>query len=388
MAGAPLTMAQAKKIQDEYGVEVDQVYNPETGQTNFILSEEAAREAGAKAAANNFKANQALALIDIPQFLFATAPFGSVTKGLTAGMAKKLGKNVFATGAKNIGAQALNMLGEGAEEGYQYISSERSKEVELAKMGLIDEEDFSSSLKRYVGDGEFATSAIFGALGAGVMVGGANLYHKAKAKKTGEVTETDRRVANIDKSLAGIKAASMALVKEETSEGGGNPYAFKRIQQDNFIPMAVEAAENGNLGHLVDLVERAKEDKEGVQALMGLEDKEMAEFKKNSDGILNILKNVENVYQSNINETGDWAYARALTASDIGTSVYTDLSNEVTSELNKVASNNASWTFDATKAKGTPTQQFKDRMVTNSELANWQLKQEYLTAQLGEELGS
>lgn len=367
MIGAPLTAMQAKKIEEEYGVKADQIYNPETGVTSFTLSEEAAKIAGSKAAANNFKANSAMALVDIPQFIFATSPFGSVTKGLTKQVATALGKSGGLAAAKTVGAWAVNMLSEGAEEGYQYITNERSKDLELARMGLIDEEDLSSATKRYMNEGDFWTSAAFGALGAGVMKGAAQTYEKLKAKKTGEVSEDSKRVANINAWAAQMSAASKALADTEDKK---NEYAFKRIQTDNVVAMGVEAAENGNLGHLVNLMEDAASDKEGTRKLLGLEDDKAFEaFKNKSSEMINTLKGLEEIYQSNINKTGHWGLAKIQTLSDVKVKTYTGLVNEINRDLESTINDKSNWTFDASvQSDNNLSQQFISRLSKESEL--------------------
>ena len=64
---------------------------------------------------------------DLPQFLLATAPFGAVSKGITTAMAKTLGKEVLPILAKKGATTAVEMGLEAAEEGYQYITSEKFK---------------------------------------------------------------------------------------------------------------------------------------------------------------------------------------------------------------------------------------------------------------------
>jgi hypothetical protein len=377
LANSPLTFEQAKQIERQYGIKPDQYYNQETGAMYYAISPEVAKEAGARAAMNNFKANQALATIDIAQVMFATTPFGSVTKKLTRDMAKTLGKSGLAAIGKTATGALVNNLGEGVEEAYQYMSAERSKELELANMGLIDKEDLSDSVKKYLNDGELWTSAVGGFLGGSLMTGAGKLMENI-GRRPGEITEADARLANISSSLGQMKASTLAMAKAENANTPQGRTEYERIRANNITSMAVEAGMNGNLGHLIEAAENARDDKDVSKQLLGIEnEEEYSDFKKNADNLISTLKTVESVMQSNINKEGDMNLAKAQTLADVRVSTYTNLARQSQKELDELTNSKDSWSLSPLSTKE-PHANFKARKLLNLEVSTWTDKREQL----------
>ena len=92
------------------------------------------------------------------------------------GKAEETISKAFAMGHKLapvVGSRAAaigwDMLGEGFEEGYQYITAEESKYLADKTRNPKSTSSFNERLNKYMADGEFWTNVSMGALGAGVM---------------------------------------------------------------------------------------------------------------------------------------------------------------------------------------------------------------------------
>ena len=93
------------------------------------VPEEVAKKVASEAASGTWNANWAMLAQDIPQYLLLNKAFGKAAEETTAGIAKTLGKSIIPPTLSKGKAIALDMLSEGAEEGYQYIASEESRHL-------------------------------------------------------------------------------------------------------------------------------------------------------------------------------------------------------------------------------------------------------------------
>ena len=381
LIGTPLNKEQAAKISKEYGINVPLVHDNQTGLDHYVLDEKTANEAGGKAAANNFKDNMVLAAMDIPQFLLATAPFGKVTEGMTAGLAKQLGKGLFPVVTKNSAITGFEMGSEGFEEGYQYISNERSKEIEMARMGLVDPTTLGESIQKHIGDGDFYTSALFGALGAGVMMVAGHGIEKIKAKKNGGLTGAQERVANA--------ASWMGTVKEYTdqlnnADQSGDKESYDRIHNDYMIDLGTNAAQVGNLGHLTDLIERGKTGTNEDNATLGFDESMSENLRANGDKMNESLNKIGKIYQKHLNETSDYNLANILTKADIKVDNYTDATRKSDTELNKIVNDDNNWTPTGVPVSTPVPSNLKTATKIDAEIAHWDASKNAFTRLLNE----
>ncbi len=337
MSGQQLTMEEALKIEKEYGVSVTREVD-DMGTTRFFLSPEAVQEAGAKAAARNFNANMALLLTDIPQFMLAMNPYGKVTEKLTGKLAQKLGKSSRAIVARNMLEYGTQMATEGFEEGYQYISAERNKDIELARMGLIDETDFNESVGKAIEDGEFYTSMIFGALGAGVMQAASKGINKLINK--GKLTTEDLRLQNVDKWNASMKQYSDRL---RAAEANNNPLEYDAVTTEMLIDKLIEDAEVGNLGYSLERINDIANATAEEQGQFGMDSEDITHIKQKLPKIVELAARVEESYQNNLNETGNRTMASLLTKHDLLTTEYNKIYNEADKQVSNIINDTNSW---------------------------------------------
>ena len=136
------------------------------------MSPNEAEEYAARAASRTYSADWAMFLQDVPQYLLLNRAFGKAS----IGKAEETISKAFAMGHKLapvVGSRAAaigwDMLGEGFEEGYQYITAEESKYLADKTRNPKSTSSFNERLNKYMADGEFWTNVSMGALGAGVM---------------------------------------------------------------------------------------------------------------------------------------------------------------------------------------------------------------------------
>lgn len=218
-------------------MEGDQVYQELYNTYKDQLGEEKARELATGAFLDNYKANMALAVIDIPQQLVA---FGG-TKYLSR--ANKHLKRLSDRVPKGLGV-GLSIAGEGVEEAYQYVSAEESKRKALKERGLeYDPKDFFERMHAYSLDPHFKTSAFMGLLGGAIFQGlgaGSQAIANKFYKKKNNVSQTLYEY--------------IEAITTDVSQGMGN---FGDKAEALFNSKAISLAEMGGteIGHMAALAD-------------------------------------------------------------------------------------------------------------------------------------
>tara|TARA_R110002126_G_scaffold68046_12_gene172176 strand:+ start:145 stop:5553 length:5409 start_codon:yes stop_codon:yes gene_type:complete len=259
----------------------DEIYNK---QKQLGKSDEEATRLASGGAADVYKYNWPLVIQDIAQMaLIAKGP--NFTKAVdSAAVATAAGMSAKGALLKAGYTKGWDMLTEGAEEAYQFVVGEEAKYSVDVATGLKPKSNFGDRLGEYAKDGHLWTSAMFGALGAGVMQAAGPLVNKLTSGeynpetaarveeiKTRGVTyaaasKLYREAANAD-SKEGIEHASdfMALDLVTRAEATGNlDLQFKQL--DDFKTMSKEerAAENFDEG----MVERIDDIKSRMQEIV------------------------------------------------------------------------------------------------------------------------
>ena len=178
-----------------------------------------AKQKAAEAAQQTWNANSALLLTDAFQY-------GKMLRGFKASRAFNT-ENVLA-----------NAVTEAGEEGYQFIAGEEAKRKP-------DNTSFSDRLKDYLSDGQFWTSAAFGAMGGSVFAMAQNKLDKAAIQSTEQA-----------------RAAVM-----------GDKKKFYDMQDDAFMDLASDHVINGTAGRL----------ESDLKALAESNDEQVAELEANPD---------------------------------------------------------------------------------------------------------
>lgn len=131
-----------------------------------------AQEYAAKAAAKNYSLNWAMFLQDLPQYLLLNKSFGKGASKLVDQSLKgasMMGKKLLPIIGSKAAAIGWDMIGEGFEEGYQYIAQKEAEYLVDKNYDPTLKTSFDDRLNKYIRDGEFWTNVFFGAIGAGFM---------------------------------------------------------------------------------------------------------------------------------------------------------------------------------------------------------------------------
>jgi hypothetical protein len=198
---------------------------------NKGVPEVEARKLAAKAAADTYKWDAAMLIQDIPQYLLLNMSFNPL-KGLEKIAEKSIratammGKNVAPVIASKGALIAADMIGEGFEEGYQYIVQQEATRLAEKLQHPEDKTSFDERFNGYMKDGNFWTNAFFGAVGAGVMQTAGKVINEAivgtnpKVKFLNDFGSTVSHAADSMKRAAVVGAESAhnsALVNLENT---------------------------------------------------------------------------------------------------------------------------------------------------------------------------
>lgn len=129
-------------------------------------TEDEAKQIAGEAAADNYKANWAAIVQDIPQYMVLHKSYKDATSLFTKEAAKEIGQTA---------------LGEGAEEAYQFITDKEAQRSALINGKVLKDDNttLGDRLIDYSKDSDLWTSAFFGALGgAGFASVGVNSANK------------------------------------------------------------------------------------------------------------------------------------------------------------------------------------------------------------------
>lgn len=292
LTGKVIGPEQINSIKVNYGIDIP------TDENGYgIVDENTANEIGARAAANTYKADWAMILQDIPQYLMLRTPFGKSSEALTSKMAKFLGQSTVAPIVNRTQAIIKDAIGEGFEEGYQYVSSERSRERALTDAGLYEKRDTGSAISDYMGRGEFWTSAFFGALGAGVVQTAGKGINNAIAGIKGLQTTDEARLQNLVDSSKQFKAY---LTLQSFAEQTKNPSLANSISDKHLVDVSTNAMEHGNAEALISFLESTEKMSPKEAKELNLPEDFAEQAKKKNPNLIKDIKKIAENYDSAI----------------------------------------------------------------------------------------
>ena len=192
-------------------MEAKQVFDSTFAQLPNNMSDSEKNAIAGQAASDTFNYNQALALIDIPQYMSA---FGGGTFSVLGKLFKGTSKG--SKVAKKIADYGLQGISEGFEEGTQFIIGEEASYNALADYGLVDPKSNKHRYKEYLEDDDMWTGVIHGAMGGMLMNAVGDIKDTEKAKK---VTRRFSRSADIAHASAeASKTRSEAIIKKQAEQ--------------------------------------------------------------------------------------------------------------------------------------------------------------------------
>lgn len=298
--------------QIESSMEADGIFKEQYDRYKSLgFSELEAKSAASQAASSTYRGNWAMLVQDIPQYLLMGSKWNpSVTKAASAGT-----KNIL-NGVKNI---ALDSLGEGAEEGYQYLLGQESKAQSDIDSGLASA-DFGRSyrLKKNVKDTEFLNSVISGMFGSTVMQGGNSIAAKLLGKDSEEKSINDLKIEN-SKTFSSQLAEINAKIKNADINNDVEASGFFRRELN--ATMALRSASLGNIDHNVEFLEgleaMSEEQMEVFNANNGTDYN--LEFKNQLPQLIQDTKRLGELYNEGYRKYGNNAALYAQSKFDIET---------------------------------------------------------------------
>jgi len=209
--------------------------------------DEKAKQIASEAAVQNYKLNWLALAQDLPEYMLMFGAFGN---------SKKLAK-LFSGEVKNVVGVGAS---EGIEEGFQFITDKEARRNAMIKAGLTPD-DNSSILERslnYAKDGDFWTSAFFGAIGG--MGSVAIMNNKIKAQERAR-NEMYNNLLDLHKSIV-----------------SNDPDEFQKVQDNQFLSAALKHFQAGTLDLLRnDLENLQKADREFLENSPTLDSKDFKE---------------------------------------------------------------------------------------------------------------
>jgi len=260
------------------------------------VSHNKAVELAGAAAADNYKANWAMLAQDILQYTTLTKPFGKATSDLSVKAAKKLGKDVTPVITNKLASIGSDMVGEAAEEGYQYIAGERAREMAEYKAGLRSKRGLGEAVGDYMGDGDFWTGAFFGALGAGFMQTAGKGLNLAKERVRDIENADTKRMRDIDSWGQSIQGLGNL---DATGEAMGTPSFNAKNRQ--LAQFGNKLAQNGNLGWFLETADNFQNMSEEDQQMFGFTQEELKASKEQFPTLKQDLQKIGDIYEGVVN---------------------------------------------------------------------------------------
>jgi len=250
----------------------------------------AKQEAG-KAASNTYIADYAMLAQDMLQYGFLLRAPKISTKAFSPSVARAMGKSVPLVYGKVAAGIALDMAGEGFEEGYQQVVQNESKHMARVHMGLEKDTPFYENLKTYAQDSDVWTNALFGALGAGVFQ---TVGHSAMEAITGDGKKQKKYDEARIKEFKDREERITHLRKraDEAAEAGDKD-AYHFIQ-NTLMPLEIgmKAASLGNMDSAIKTFESHMAASPEEMAKLGIDE----EYKKNIPNVIRDLKSIGKYY--------------------------------------------------------------------------------------------
>ena len=273
------------------------------------MSEAEAKRNAADGAAFSYRANWAMALQDIGQYIMLGRGMSPAKAIGSFKLARATGNSIVksaAMGGKNAASQFIS---EGFEESYQFVVGEEAKLVADIHAGLVDPDDttLAERMKGYTRDSEMWTAAFFGGLGGMAMQGAGSLSQTKMAQKlknkvatklghasgvTDFSNDVDRRIkehlTRNEVIAANLDALNTAVQAED--ERGTNA-AKVQIEFD----AGYNSSEVGNLELAIQNMEDLKDATPEEMAEHGFDE----DFKANIDKHIAGMRRVGELFQKN-----------------------------------------------------------------------------------------
>jgi len=251
--------------------------NPETGEK---FTEEEATRFASEAASENWKNGWAMLLQDIPQYLAIGKVFNPITRKMENALDVASKKGVSANlkpWQQKVAASGKTFVGEGAEESYQFLISERAKLKADLDAGLINQEQYDKKLSDAFGSEDMLTSAFFGGLGGNVFQGAGKLVNKLFESKSDK--EYQQGLSEMYNKMVTDDAKQVSLMFNHLAEvdQNGSPMMRKAIINEMMLNMTGKALESDKFSQFYEALQNIGEmSEEDIQTLNESSDNEFS----------------------------------------------------------------------------------------------------------------
>jgi hypothetical protein len=240
------------------------------------FSEDYAKKAAKSGAEETYEKNWNLLATDLVQYGLLLRTFKGASRATSGALKEAATKNV----GRDLG---LQMVTEGGEEGYQFVTSQESARTAKLKYGIDDEDytRFGERMLNYLADPDFWTSVSMGALGGAVFEAAGPAINKGINKLTGTTPaiEQQRIIANdYETYLAGLAK---------------DPVAFKKAKDNMIAEVILKGIMTGNADQTENFFKLIKENAPNDQRLT---EEDRAELLQMADTSIADLKKYENQY--------------------------------------------------------------------------------------------
>lgn len=269
------------------------------------MSDEEATKKAAIGASESYKMNWVMLAQDIPQYLLLNRAFSKASLDNTIATARAMGKSIAPIVGKKSAAIGWDMLGEGAEEAYQYIVGEEAKYQAQKAYDPSVKSSFSDRLSEYTSNGDFWTSAFFGALGAGVtQTVGKAINNVMQGKK-------DPRIEDIQSWGQQFSYWNQRL---REAQEDGDVLSERFIKDNLWGSIGTKAASVGNIRNAMDFLEAMQNPTKEELEQFGVNEDDLKVFKTEIPRGVQKLKRIEELYNLNSRkyEPGRAAYVTQL----------------------------------------------------------------------------
>ena len=223
---------------------------------------------GSKAASETYTKNYALIAQDILQYAIGSGVFGKLGKGYSNPKLAALANQKILLTRGQMGAMyGFDMVTEGAEEAYQHIIGEESRYHALADAGLITKEAAGDRYSKYMKSGELWTSALFGAIGAGVMQVSRAGLKKTDLPLVGGKEEREREQQQIKTAEEAFRKMTETGILLNNGLLNNNQTQIDEAEEKNAFNIAYTHAENGtevigkvSVDNLIEAIDNASEE--------------------------------------------------------------------------------------------------------------------------------
>ena len=308
------------------------------------MSNEDATEYASRGASTTYSLNWAMFLQDLPQYLLLNKAWGKASVGLadkSIGAAMAMGHKLAPVIGSKAAAIGWDMLGEGFEEGYQFIAAEEAKYLADKFEDPSITSSFDKRLGKYLGDGEFWTSVTMGAIGAGVMQTAGKAINNL-------LVGGDPHTKLVKEFGAKISHAAQQVYFADII---GSESAKRSAISNLFTILASKSASLGQLDDFREFVKRSAEATEEDIQTLGLTPESIELMKENGPEILKNIDEYEKRWEVNSRKYEPERVAEISTA-EVLIDNYNKYKNDYTSRLNELKDNVTNYNSLSLEAQG------------------------------------